>query len=273
MAFPPGHFYSPIPSVKEVRRQESRIFGRPASIPGVDLNEPGQRQIIAALAQYFPHIELSEKKRAGARFFYENPNYGRGEAIIYAGMLHYVRPRRVIEVGSGYTTLLLLDTLDQMNSRETTITCIEPVPDLLRSLLSADDAQRVKIHDCVAQDSELTWFEALQSGDILFVDSTHVGKVGSDVNFILFEVLPRLKSGVRIHFHDIYYPFEYPKPWVFGGRNWNEAYLVRAFLQYNNAFVIECFNSYLGQCHPELFRDTDPKFLSNHGSSLWLRRV
>jgi hypothetical protein len=272
MAFPPGHFYSPIPSMTEVRRQENQIFARPEQIPGIVLNVRGQKEIITAFAQYFSQIELSEKKRPGARFYYDNPNYGRGEAIIYAAMLRHLRPRRVIEIGSGYTTLLLLDTLDQMNLRETEITCIEPVPELLQSLLSPEDARRVQIHACVAQDSDLAWFEDLQSDDILFVDSTHVSKVGSDVNFILFEVLPRLRSGVHIHFHDIYYPFEYPKPWVFGGRNWNEAYLLRAFLQYNNAFAIECFNSYLGQCHPDWFRETDPKFLSHHGSSLWLRR-
>ena len=233
----------------------------------------GQQETVGALARYFPLVELSEKERERARFFYDNPNYGRGEAIIYGAMLRHLRPRHVIEIGSGYTTLLLLDTLDQMNSRETKIDCIEPVPELLQSLLRGEDAARVQIHACVAQDSELAWFETLQSKDILFVDSTHVSKVGSDVNFILFEIMPRLRSGVRIHFHDIYYPFEYPKPWVFGGRNWNEAYLLRAFLQYNNTFAIECFNSYLGQCHPEWFRDTDPKFLSHHGSSLWLRRI
>lgn len=273
MGFPPGHFYSPIPSMTEVRRREKHIFDLPGSILGVDLNERGQQETITVLAQYFPAIELTEEKRDGARFYYNNPNYGRGEAIIYAAMLRFLRPRRVIEIGSGYTTLLLLDTLDQMNSRDTSITCIEPVPELLRSLLTPEDSARVDIHACVAQDSEPSWFEELQSGDILFVDSTHVSKVGSDVNFIFFEVLPKLRSGVRVHFHDVYYPFEYPKPWVFGGRNWNEAYLVRAFLQYNSVFSIECFNSYLGQCHPELFRETDPKFLSHHGSSLWLRRL
>jgi hypothetical protein len=273
MAFPPGHFYSPIPSMTEVRRQEDRIFAVPESIPGVDLNLRGQEGTIAALAEVFPVIELNEDKKEGFRFYYNNPNYGRGEAIIYAAMLRHLRPSRVIEIGSGYTTLLLLDTLDQMDSRETSVTCIEPVPDLLRSLLTAEDSARVEIHACVAQDSQLSWFEVLQSGDILFVDSTHVSKVGSDVNFILFELLPRLNSGVRVHFHDVYYPFEYPKPWVFGGRNWNEAYMLRAFLQFNGAFTIECFNSYLGQCHPGLFRETDPKFLSHHGSSLWLRRV
>jgi predicted O-methyltransferase YrrM len=273
MGFPPGHFYSPIPSMTEVRRRETRIFSLPESMPGVDLNERVQRETIAVLAQYFPAIELTEEKHEGARFYYNNPNYGRGEAIIYAAMLRYLRPRHVIEIGSGYSTLLLLDTLDQMNSPSTSVMCIEPVPELLRSLLTAEDAARVAIHACAAQDSDLSWFEALQSEDILFVDSTHVSKVGSDVNFILFEVLPRLRSGVRVHFHDVYYPFEYPKPWVFGGRNWNEVYLIRAFLQFNNAFSIECFNSYLGQCHSELFRETDPKFLSHHGSSLWLRRL
>jgi len=272
-AFPPGHYYSPIPSLAETQKREKWIFNRPISIPAIDLNESGQRETLAALAVHFPLIELSQEKRDGARFFWNNPNFMLGEAIIYAAMLRHVQPRRVIEVGSGYTTLLLLDTLDQMQSWETKVTCIEPYPELLKSLLSCEDVTRVRVHGCSAQDADPTWFDALEAGDILFVDSTHVCKAGSDVNFILFEILPRLDSGVHVHFHDVYYPFEYPKDWVLGGRNWNEAYLLRAFLQYNTEFTITCFNSYLGQIHPEWFQDTYPMFLRRPSSSLWLKKA
>jgi predicted O-methyltransferase YrrM len=188
-------------------------------------------------------------------------------------MLRQLRPERVIEIGYGYSTLLLPDTLDQMAPTDTTCVCIEPYPDLLHSLLTPEDHSRVEIHACEAQGADLAWFDALPENDILFIDSTHVSKTGSDVNYELFEILPLLNAGgVYIHFHDIYFPFEYPKEWVYQGRNWNEAYLVRAFLQYNNEFKIACFNSYLGQMHPELFAETDPMFLKHHGSSLWIRR-
>ena len=272
-AFPAGHFYSPIASLSEVKRREGYIFHIPASLAGIDLNEEGQRRTVKALAAHFPAIVLPETKRDGMRFYYDNPNFGRGEGLIYSALLREVRPRQVVEIGSGFSTLLLLDTLDQLQETATTCTCIEPYPDLLRSLLSERDRARLEIRECAAQDADLAWFEQLQSGDVLFDDSTPVSKVGSDVNYIFFEILPRLTFGVYVHFHDAYYPFEYPRKWIVGGRNWNEAYLLRAFLQFNSAFTIECFNSYLGQFHRDLFQDSFPRFLQNPGSSLWLKNV
>ena len=85
-------------------------------------------------------------------------------------------------------------------------------------------------------------FEELGRGDILFIDSTHVSKLGSDVNYLFFEILPRLRSGVRVHIHDVFFPFEYPPKWIAKGIAWNENYLLRGFLQYNDKFRIVLFN-------------------------------
>jgi hypothetical protein len=114
-------------------------------------------------------------------------------------------------------------------------------------------------------------FQQLEAGDILFIDSTHVTKAGSDVNQIMFDILPVLRPGVLIHFHDICYPFEYPKEWILTGRYWNEAYLLRAFLQYNSSFEIVFFNSYMGQLHSDQF-SAAPLFLWNPGTSIWIRK-
>src|SRR5690606_22964232 len=113
------------------------------------------------------------------------------------------------------------------------------------------------------------FFDRLEADDILFIDSTHVAKTGSDVNYILFEILPRLKSGVLIHFHDVFYPFEYPRDWVFAGRNWNEDYLLRAFLMYNPAFEIILFSHYLHKHHPDAFAAI-PLCYNNRGGNLWI---
>jgi hypothetical protein len=115
-------------------------------------------------------------------------------------------------------------------------------------------------------------FTALQSGDVLFIDSTHVSKTGSDVNHLLFEVLPSLASGVYVHFHDIFYPFEYPREWVFNGCSWNECYALRAFLQHNHAFTIEYMNTYLQHFHRDRFAQRMARCLKNTGGSLWLRK-
>jgi hypothetical protein len=99
-----------------------------------------------------------------------------------------------------------------------------------------------------------------------------VSRLGSDVNHELFEVLPTLQRGVHVHFHDIFFPFEYPLEWSEEGRAWNEAYLLRAFLEYNDAFEIVLFNDLVGRCFRGLLERDFPLWLRNPGGSLWLRK-
>ena len=113
----------------------------------------------------------------------------------------------------------------------------------------------------------------LEKNDILFIDSTHVSKAGSDVNYILFEILPTLKEGVIIHFHDVFYPFEYPQGWIEKGFAWNEDYLLRAFLMYNSNFELLFFNTYMEQFHKTWIAKNMPDILKNMGGGLWLRKV
>jgi hypothetical protein len=122
------------------------------------------------------------------------------------------------------------------------------------------------------QDVEPEVFAALEAGDVLFVDSTHVVKAGSDVNHLILEVLPRLAEGVWIHLHDIFYPFEYPPAWVREGRAWQEAYLLRAFLTFNPRFAIRWFQDFLWQHHGEAMRRL-PGVAVNPGGNIWLERV
>jgi hypothetical protein len=112
----------------------------------------------------------------------------------------------------------------------------------------------------------------LEANDILFIDSSHVSKAGSDVNHLFFTVLPRLKPGVLVHVHDVFYPFEYPLGWLRQGRAWNELYLLRAFLQYNTAFEMLFFNSFLWKHHKEQLAAKLPRMATNPGGSIWLRK-
>jgi hypothetical protein len=105
------------------------------------------------------------------------------------------------------------------------------------------------------------------------VDSSHVVKIGSDVAHIIFEILPRLKPGVIVHFHDVFYSFEYPKEWVKEGRAWNEDYFLRAFLQYNSVFQILYFNSFMGQFYQNELERKMPLCLRNTGGSLWMKKA
>ncbi len=119
----------------------------------------------------------------------------------------------------------------------------------------------------------LSYFDDLQRNDILFIDSTHVVKTGSDVVFELFEILPRLHSGVVVHFHDVFYPFEYPREWVIDRNySWNELYALRAFLMGNRDWEILFFNDYMARTERPRLRQQAPEMLANPGGGLWLRR-
>ena len=153
-----------------------------------------------------------------------------------------------------------------------TLDALLRLADRLLGLLSAADREHTTLIQEPIQRVKIAEIERLDQNDLLFVDSSHVSKIGSDVNHIVFEILPALRPGVIVHFHDIHWPFEYPEDWVMLGRAWNEAYLVRAFLQFNDSFEILFFNSLMQRRQPEVFERMLPSANETRGSSLWLRR-
>jgi len=190
-------------------------------------------------------------------------------SVIYFMMRHF-KPRRIIEIGSGYSSCFTLDVNELFFDYEVKCTFIEPFPERLHSLIRIGDIDRVEIIESRLQEVNFERFSELQAGDILFIDSTHISKINSDVNYILFRILPHLKQGVVIHFHDIFYPFEYPKEWIYEGYAWNEAYTLRAFLQYNYAFQIIFFHDFqLRFRREELLRDF-PSL--GWGQNIWLKK-
>ncbi len=266
---PPGHFYSPIPNLEEVRKDENWIFHDPQTIPGVDLNIDEQCKLIDQLKDYYPEMPFPAEREEGWRFFHNNPAFGGADAVFLYGMMRHLKPRRIIEVGSGYSSCVMLDTNDLFFAGSIACTFIEPNPELLLSLLTKEDRHRIDIIPRRVQDVSLDRFSALHAGDILFVDSSHVSKVGSDVNTIFFHILPALQSGVYIHFHDILFPFEYPMEWVYEGRAWNEVYLLRAFLQYNPAFKIVLFNAVVANLFADKLRQQMPRCFERTGG-IWI---
>jgi predicted O-methyltransferase YrrM len=244
---PSGDYYSPIPSQKDMRAEEHIIWGDvPRTLPSVDLNEPGQLALFDELKRYYHELPFRDKPQPGLRFYFENDWFSYGDGTILYSMIRHLRPKRIIEIGSGYSSAVMLDTNDLFFQGTIACTFVEPNPERLLSLLRDGDQQHHQVIRKRIQDVELDRFRALEPGDILFVDSSHVSKVHSDVNWIFFQILPRLRPGVVIHFHDIFVGFEYPKEWVFQGRAWTEDYLLRAFLQYNRAFQVQFFNNYFG---------------------------
>ena len=186
-------------------------------------------------------------------------------------MLREFKPRRIIEIGSGYSSSVMLDTAEFFLDNSIDFTFIEPYPELLYSLIKESDKKHTFI-PARLQDVDRDIFRSLDINDILFVDSTHVSKLGSDVNRIIFEILPILQKGVLIHFHDIFWPFEYPSDWVKKGYAWNEAYILRAFLEFNESFEVLFFASFLHKYHHNWFEENMPLYLKNTGGNFWMRR-
>lgn len=270
--FPPGHFYSPLPSREEVAEALARGgFGPP--FPGIDLNEAGQLARLERFAGWYAEQPFPENPTEGRRFHLANPSYGHFDAIMLYSMLREARPRRVIEVGSGFSSAAMLDLNERVFGGAMQFTFIDPDMKRLRPLLRPDDERRATLIEQRVQEVPLATFAALGENDVLFIDSSHVSKIGSDVNWIFFQLLPVLAPGVLIHFHDITGILEYPQAWIEGGRAWNEQYLLRAFLMHNSAYRIELFTSWLLNTRPAWFAAHLPQCRPDGGGQLWLRKL
>ena len=267
---PPGHYYSPIPSMHEVVAQENRIFGRPDHLEGFDLNEDTQRAMLETLAPLINDVHFNVDPQPDSRYFTNNPSYGLGDGSILQAFLRHLRPQRYLEVGSGWTTALALDTNDRWLNGRLRLTCIEPYPDDLRRLVRPGDD--VEIIVSPVQDVDLSRFTDLESGDILFIDCSHVVKTGSDAHHLVTRVLPVVPSGVYIHIHDMFWPFEYPRAWVDEGRVWTESYLLHAFLLFNQEFEVVLFNDWVGAQNYDFMVNLAPSLAIGAGGALWLRR-
>lgn len=215
---------------------------------------------------------LAREESTNPRYNPDNIMFMPADAAVYRAMLRDAQPNLVIEVGVGYSSAAALDAVDA-DGLGTRFEFIDPDPVRLDAMTRPQDADRIKVHRSLVQDVDLAVFDALGEGDILFIDSTHVSKAGSDVNHLLFRVLPRLRPGVLIHVHDVFWPFEYPRDWFDQGVSWNEAYLLRAFLSFNSAFRVELFTSLVQQREPEAFASLTGAPLESRASSVWLRKV
>ncbi|MBW4673533.1 MAG: class I SAM-dependent methyltransferase [Desmonostoc geniculatum HA4340-LM1] len=267
--YKPGHFYSPIPDFEEVFQNKERIFKTNSkNIPGINLNEDNQLIFLEKLSNYFKDFPFPQEKTSQYHYYTKNSAFSFTDALILFSMLCYLQPRKVIEVGSGFSSAVIYDTnlnfLD--NSIETIF--IEPFPDTLAELF-IQEFQKLTLYKQKLQNLSPDFFQTLTQNDILFIDSSHVCKIGSDVNHLFAEILPILESGVVIHIHDIHFPFEYPEAWVSEGRAWNESYLLRSFLQFNSEFEILFWPSFILQFHKNRWEKIVSRAFDGTGS-IWL---
>ncbi len=274
MFVPPGHFYSPIPSVGDVDRyRDASTEPPPDDLTAIDLRVDAQVRLFESWSAMLAEQPFSDERDPATRYWFENPSFSYGDALALYCMLRELEPSRVIEIGSGWSSCVVLDTAERFLRSWPDITFVEPYPEQLNALVREDDLRRSRLLPVPVQEVALAEFEQLTAGDVLFIDSTHVSRVGSDVNYEIFEILPRLQAGVYVHFHDIFYPFDYPVPWVEEGRGWNEAYVLRAFLEFNPAFEIVLFNDLLSRRLGPRLAEACPTWAKNPGGSFWLRKT
>lgn len=269
---PPGHFYSPIVNPRTVAERPVDIAAVDrGALPDLALDVGRMECLWHELLPFLQSTPFPELPSPGHRYFFLNPSYSYGDASLLRALILHYRPQQIIEIGAGYSSVCMLDTIAE-SKVNTQLTSIEPHPELLRSLLQPGDEARITLIPAEVQEIPLELFEQLQSGDFLFIDSSHVVKTGSDVVFVLGEILPRIGAGVIVHFHDVFYPFEYPRGWIHENRSWNELYALRAFLAYNGCFEILFFSHLFALAKPGLIEESCPVFAKNAGGSLWLRR-
>ena len=261
----PARFYSPVPVLGEL----GPATWQPYDLAGVDWRPADQRAALVRLGRWADELAAFPSEAADARggFFYNNSAIGPMDASVYYATIRERRPKRVLEVGGGYSTMLAAEAARR--NGDTVLDCIEPYP--MDGLPTLPGLHRLL--DQGVQSVPLAEFTSLQAGDILFIDCSHVSKVGSDVNHLLLRVLPHLAEGVLVHIHDIFLPAEYPEPWVkdlllF----WNEQYLVHAFLLFNAAFRVVLANAFVGATYADDVRQTFPMVTAPGGGSLWLER-
>lgn len=267
---PPGHFYSPIVDPREAKQAFSSTIATRDSLPGIELNLESMIEFWREIQPQMIEFGLKASQH-GKRYSFENGFFDYGDALIYRSIISKLRPNRVVEIGSGYSSALLLDVLDEFHI-SCRVTLIEPYPAVLNSRINLTEEKYVELMQQKVQDVDLALFDELKSGDILFIDSSHVAKTGSDVIYELFQIVPRLQSGVFVHLHDIFDGFEYPESWVLGdNRSWNEAYLLRALLTGSSFLEVYFFNDYFRANASDLVEESLSLFKRNPGGSVWLK--
>ncbi len=255
VAFPNGHFYSPVVDPRSVR-MDSRIEPR-----WVEAANGPMREVYARLGRHGQTISFL----GSGRYKGENPSFWRGDAWVLAAMLMEFRPRRVVGVGCGHSSCVLIDVNERLfAAAPMELTFIDPYPQTLLALLGADDRWRGRVLEKRLEDVDVGLFDGLEANDILFLDTSHVVKTGGEVAYALNVLLPRLRPGVVVHIHDIFAGWEYPAEWVLEDhRSWNEIYMVRLLAEQAAGWETLMFNDLCAKVWG---------VEEVAGSSLWLRR-
>lgn len=255
-----NHFYEPIP---DTRKLKENLWAKPSEVIGLDMNLSQQYAVLEkVLPRYIDECKFSEKEAPlPYEFHFGNGFFEAVDAEILHCLVRYFKPRRVIEIGSGYSTLISARAAvmnQEIDDSPTELICIEPYPN---ETIKQGFPGLTKLIQQPLEDIDLSLFLDLDRNDILFIDSSHVVKIGSDVVYEYLEILPRLRPGVLVHIHDIFLPDEYPRQWVLNEHKfWTEQYLLQAFLAFNSCFEVIWAGSFMGRQEKERLEKEIPSW-------------
>jgi hypothetical protein len=266
------HYYEPLFNPEHLQRP----MQAPRHLPGLDMNEAGQLALLEKFvyADELRNFPAHRPANSPLAFYYENPAFTYGDAEYLYSIIRSLKPAKIIEVGSGYSTLMAIEAT-KANRQENSgyqckHVCIEPyeMPWL--------ESSGVEVLRTKVEDISVEYFQQLQPNDILFIDSSHMIRPQGDVLYEFLELLPTLPSGVIVHIHDIFTPFDYPEDWVKGHvRLWNEQYLLEAFLSFNKEFRVIGALSWLKHFHQTAIERALPGLRVNTDAipgSFWIVR-
>jgi predicted O-methyltransferase YrrM len=269
----PNHFYEPIPPAADV----DRAIGTLSSLVGVELNDEGQMELLRSLMAWKHEYDALPRHPDDSDdgFYLRNQYFGAVDAEVLYGLIRFLSPSRIIEIGSGFSTLVAARAC-RANRLESGQNCdliaLEPYPsEALRR--NPDVTQLIERR---VQDVSLDMFTELGRNDMLFIDSSHTVVTGGDVVRELLDIVPRLAEGVYVHVHDIFLPAEYPKKWLKDDHYfWTEQYLLQAFLAFNRSYQVVWAGHYMHLSQPAALSEAIASYLPDMSSpgSFWFTRV
>lgn len=274
--FEPLHFYSGVNDLAFLDENRDLWHGRPLP-KGVQWDLDAQVALLSRLAGHYHElldVPAEPDDDGPPTYHWRNPFWTDADAFVQYGMLRECKPRRVVEIGCGWSSLLMARALAQNEASgapRATVDQVEPFPrSEIMEALPADWTH----HESILQRVPVQLFETLQAGDVCFYDGSHVARTASDVVWLFSEILPRLKAGVLVHVHDVFWPNDYPDDWIVNrGQTWNEQYMLQAFLMYNEEFeLLMCNSALFAERRPEVLSIYASTAANGHGCSVWLAR-
>ncbi|OGS03926.1 MAG: hypothetical protein A2204_03200 [Elusimicrobia bacterium RIFOXYA1_FULL_47_7] len=271
----PNHYYQPIP---DTRTLNSDLWENPGKMPGIDLREDYQLNLLKTFEENFggEFNSFSRKKTSTPHEFYsDNNSFAIVDAAILYCMVRHFKPAKIFEIGSGFSTFVSAKAAlvnEKETGAKTELVAFEPYPN---EIIKKGFEGLSKLEAKIIQQVDTSAFLALKENDILFIDSSHVLKTGSDVQYEYLEILPRLNKGVIIHCHDIFLPLEYPEKWLKKDRwFWTEQYLLQAFLAFNESYEVLWGGSFMNFKHGDLLEKTFKSCnKKDWPGSFWLRKI